>query len=383
VRPIRVLHCIPHVHLGGADLCAISLVHSLDEIDGIEARLCVFQGSLAPPQRLAGLKDPLLMDFRGVHARPDEFLKFRTSLRKAVRGWQPDIVHSHLWPACRWSTSALMGTEVNHVWHIHDTRQWIEGSKPRDRIFRAWTRWLLTREEPVLLSVSRAAAQYSAKPLGFPPEHCHIVPCGVDPDRFRAMTSPGSGRMVVGLAAQFRPEKGHDILLRAVGLLAQRGVEVELRLAGDGPTLKKMQELAVELGLDRQVHFLGHVADVPRFLSELDLFVLPSTAFEGLPVCLLEAMSMRVPVVATAVAGTPEIIRDGVTGRLVPPRNVGALADAMADHLGGEQVRSERMIDQAEALVRDSFTVGAVAVRVGEIYRHALRCTNGDRMHAV
>lgn len=358
--------------MGGADLCAIALVRALDEIDGIEARLCVFQGTIAPSERLVGLRHPLLMDFRGEHARPNEFLRFRASIREAARAWQPDIVHSHLWPACRWTTSALLGTEVRHVWHIHDTREWIHSTKSRDQFFRAWTRWLLSREKPHVFSVSRAAAQYSANPLGLCAEDCQIVPCGVDPDRFRSTAKPKSTRRVVGLAAQFRPEKGHDVLLRAVKVLVQQGLDVELRLAGDGSTRARIQKLAAELGLERQVRFLGHLDDIPGFLSELDLFVLPSTAFEGLPLCLLEAMSMRIPVVATAVAGTPEIVRDGVTGRLVPPGKVEALANAMANSLVGGVAQSDEMIRRAEGLVREAYTLEAVSMRVRDIYRHVL-----------
>lgn len=372
VNPIRVLHCIPHVHLGGADLCAIELVHELDSVDGIDARICVFQGNRAPPERLTRLREPLLLDFRGKHTRPNEFLRFRKSIRQSVEDWKPNIVHSHLWPACRWATSALLNTNVRHVWHIHDTRQWIESTRTRDRLFRVWTRWLIGRAKPRLLSVSRAAAQHSAKTLGFRAEDCQIVPCGIDPYRFQSTTRRKSARNVVGLAAQFRPEKGHDVLLRAVQLLAQQGVDVELRLAGDGSTWTRMQELAAELGLEKQVLFLGHVHDIPGFLSELDLFVLPSRAFEGLPVCLLEAMSMRIPVVATEVAGTPEIVRDGVTGRLVPPGDVEALAQAMAQSLASQATEFDDMLDRAKRLIRGAYTVEAVSRKVHDVYRHVL-----------
>lgn len=313
------------------------------------------------------------MEFRGAHLRLDEFVRFRTALREAVRAWQPDIVHSHLWPACRWSTSTLLGADIKHVWHIHDTRQWIESSKPRDRFFRIWTRWLLGRVNPRLLSVSQAAAQHSAKPLGFHAEDCQIVPCGIDSCHFQATTRRKSAQKVAGLAAQFRPEKGHDVLLRAVKVLAEQGTYVELRLAGDGSTLARMRELTAELGLERQVLFLGHVDDIPGFLSELDLFVLPSTAFEGLPVCLLEAMSMRIPVVATEVAGTPEIVRDGVTGRLVPPGNVAELAQVMAESLASQTTESKAVLERAERLVREAYTVEAVTRKVHDVYIHALK----------
>jgi glycosyltransferase involved in cell wall biosynthesis len=127
-------------------------------------------------------------------------------------------------------------------------------------------------------------------------------------------------------------EKGHADLLDALAKVAASGHRFSVVIAGDGPERRVLEERARALGIADLIHFLGYVDRPQLVLEETDLMVLPSHT-EGLPNAALEALAMGVPVLATAVGGTPEVITDGETGRLVPARAPEALAREVVDFL--------------------------------------------------
>lgn len=164
------------------------------------------------------------------------------------------------------------------------------------------------------------------------PERVHVVPLGVDltlfsPDeRDRDDDEPIRILNVAGMS----PRKGQAVLLRAFARLRSAGRHVGLTVAGDGDERSSLEAEARRLGVADHVEFLGAVGhdQVAEQLRRCDIFCLPSFA-EGLPMVLMEAMAAGKPVVSTAIAGTPELIENGVSGLLVPPAHVDALAQAL------------------------------------------------------
>jgi glycosyltransferase involved in cell wall biosynthesis len=130
---------------------------------------------------------------------------------------------------------------------------------------------------------------------------------------------------VIVCVAEFRSSKGHDHLLEAADLLRSRGRKFRLWLVGDGDLRQTVERQIARLGLQQVVTLLGVRADIPEILAESDVFCLPSL-WEGLPGAVMEAMSAGLPVVATAVGGVCELVRDGDTGLVVPPGEPTALA---------------------------------------------------------
>jgi glycosyltransferase involved in cell wall biosynthesis len=128
--------------------------------------------------------------------------------------------------------------------------------------------------------------------------------------------------------ARLSPEKDLANLLRAVALVVSKAPEFRLDIAGDGPCRTELQALAAELKLASQVRFLGEVRDIAKLLGQARLFVLPSQT-EGISLTILEAMARGLPVLATNVGGTPEIVVSGTSGLLVPPRDPVALAEGI------------------------------------------------------
>jgi glycosyltransferase involved in cell wall biosynthesis len=132
---------------------------------------------------------------------------------------------------------------------------------------------------------------------------------------------------VFGVVARLVPIKGVHIVVRAVAQLCKEG-RVELKIFGDGPQRLMLENQIAELGLRDVVQLYGWIDDVTDALAEVDCLVLASTS-EGTPRCILEAASVAVPAIATAVGSTPDIIQDGVTGWLVPAGDEDALTQAM------------------------------------------------------
>jgi glycosyltransferase involved in cell wall biosynthesis len=133
---------------------------------------------------------------------------------------------------------------------------------------------------------------------------------------------------VIGNVGRFTKQKGHIYFLEMAYLLLKRDPRCEFILIGTGELLPEMKARARDMGLGDRLHFLGPRSDVEELLKVMDVFV-SSSLWEGLPTVLLEAMAIGVPVVATSVSGSEELVKDGHTGLLVPPADAGSLSDAV------------------------------------------------------
>jgi glycosyltransferase involved in cell wall biosynthesis len=165
---------------------------------------------------------------------------------------------------------------------------------------------------------------------------------------------PEPPRLVVGAAGRLSPEKGYGVLVEAAASVARDIPDVGFVHFGDGPLRAELARRVADLGLEGRFRFAGFRTDLHRALPHLDLFVQPSFT-EGLPVVVLEAFAAGLPVVATAVGGTPEVVADGENGRLVPPGDPRALALRVAETLADAGAR-RAMGDRGRALVLDRFT---------------------------
>ncbi len=182
----------------------------------------------------------------------------------------------------------------------------------------------------------------------------------------RAELGIGPDEIVVGTVANFRAQKDYPNLLAAARLLADREVGVRIVAVGQGPQEAEMRALHAKLGLGDRVVLLGQRDDAVRVLSGCDIFAMASNN-EGLPVALMEALALGLPVVATAVGGIPEAVTDGVEGHLVPPRNPERLASAIQDLVE----HPERRAEFAAAATRggDRFDIRRTTARIESIYR--------------
>jgi glycosyltransferase involved in cell wall biosynthesis len=200
------------------------------------------------------------------------------------------------------------------------------------------------------------------------PDRTVVIPNGVEvPPRRRPV--PAARPVTLLSIGRLRPPKDFVTLVRALARL-DRGT-VRLRIAGDGPDRAALADEVRRLGLDGDVELLGTRTDVGELLAAADVFVLASDS-EGLPMSVLEAMAAGLPVVASAVGGVPELVRDGDTGALVPPRDPAALAAALA-RLAAEPELRERLGEAGRRRIEDEFSLSDCRRAHLEVYRAALR----------
>ena len=194
-----------------------------------------------------------------------------------------------------------------------------------------------------------------------------IVHCGVDPNLFEAKRHHGRGNRLL-FVGRLAAAKGLTILLQAVSALDG----ITLEIAGDGPDRRMLEESAHELNISDRTKFLGYQSpeQVRDLLKRTDVFVLSSFA-EGLPVVLMEAMAAGVPVVATHIAGIPELVEDGHNGLLVPPGSAGATAEAIRRLLDDANLRNRFAIAGREK-VKQEFNVQAESRWLAAIMAGAL-----------
>lgn len=371
--PLRVVQVIPQMGCGGAERVVGELLGALDA-EVVVSKLCVLGMENTFPDRLRGLvEEPVFLGYRGSLKDVRGLWRCVRRLRSLIQEWRANVVHSHLWPAARVAGLAVRGLGVAHVVHVQDTRPWVRGTSARARLQRLLTRRTVLPSQPTFVAVSQAAANYNAGPLKLERSRLRVIPNGVDPDTFRPSerASGHSGPVRIGMAARFSPEKGHRHLLEAVAKLRSRETRLEVLLAGEGSLRLECARLAAEWGIADCVRFLGLLEDVPRFLQSLDLFVLPSVAAEGLPLSVLEAMSTGLPVIATDIAGVPEVIADCENGLLVPPGDVEALAAAI-ERLVRNEAQRQSLGLAARRTVQEHFTLQQTSRQIEEAYREAV-----------
>ena len=224
---------------------------------------------------------------------------------------------------------------------------------------QGYARWLLRADRVVanssfvdrMVSVSESTSRFCVEVEGIRPEKLITIPNGIDLDAFQSARSKNPSvhlrkqigvdpdSIVIITVARLHPQKGHRYLLNAVPAVVAQAPKAVFVLVGDGQLRGEIEESVIKRGIDRYVRILGRRDDVPDLLHISDLFVLPSL-WEGMPNAVLEAMAAGLPVVATRVDGTPEVVMHGVTGLLVPPGDAAGLADAIIRVLNDPDRRS-------------------------------------------
>jgi glycosyltransferase involved in cell wall biosynthesis len=176
---------------------------------------------------------------------------------------------------------------------------------------------------------------------------------------------------LIGMVARLQPVKGHRFFLEAAARAIGKEPKAQLVLVGDGPLKRDIEDQAARLGIRERVHMLGDRTDAARLVASFDLLVLASL-HEGLPNAVMEAMAAGVPVVATAVGGTKELIADGETGYLAPPGDACALGERITFALANEAERM-RVAASGRRFINVEFGMERMVESVEKLYDELMR----------
>ncbi len=368
---LRVLHVIPHLAAGGAERVVVELIREMEKEEECEVKLVVLSDVDRFPGRFELCEKPVFLGYEGSLWDWRGWRRCVKGLIREIEGWGADLVHSHLWPASRVAGVAARRAGVGHVAHVHDTRSWVGGRSMKDRYQRWLTRRCLQGRAVRYVAVSAAAGEYNTRHLGLNQSQMAVIRNGVDLEYFGLgyNESGEEGVVRIGLAARLNPEKGHRYLLQALAEVVKvEDLDVRLYLAGEGSLKRDLERQVGELGIEGCVEFMGLVRDVPEFLRGVDIVVLPSVGAEGLPMTILEGMAMERAVLATRVAGAPEVIEDGVNGLLVEAGDVGGLAEAIT-RLARDKSLRERLGKAARATIEKGYSIEGVVASIRGLYR--------------
>jgi len=292
-------------------------------------------------------------------------------LARLLRRHDPDIVHMHTSHAHGLGVAAslLAGRGKRVVSRRVDFP--VKGLSARLKYGRVVDRFIAITEAvaDVLRSAGVATDRISIAHSGIDPDRVR----GGDGARFRASVGVPDDAPLVGTVAHFAWHKGLEHLIRAWPDVVSAIPDAHLVLVGDGEDRGLLEREIAAAGVDASVLLPGFRRDVPDVLAALDVFVLPSV-MEGMGTSLLDAMAARRPVVASSVGGIGEIVIDGETGLLVPPRAPSILAGAIVATLTDADAVARR-VDAAEARMLASFTSDAMVRATLDAYERALAAT--------
>jgi glycosyltransferase involved in cell wall biosynthesis len=323
---MRIFLLSTSMGMGGADQQILILARAM-RARGHQVRIVALAplGPMGLEARTEGIPVDSL-DLRrnlGILSRP-----FR--LIRMIRAWRPDVLHSHMVHANLLARAvrplARVPALVSTIHSIND------GGWARMAAYRL-TNWLVDR----YTIISHTAAERYVAIGAVPAERLQVIPNAVDTQRFsRCSESRAAIRAELGLGdefawlavGRFEEPKDYPTMIAAFAQLAAERPASRLLLAGKGSLREEVEALVQAAGLQTRVSFLGVRRDIPELMSAADGYVL-SSAREGMPVVLLEAAAVELPVVATQVGGVAEVVEDGRTGFLVPARSPAALGAAM------------------------------------------------------
>jgi glycosyltransferase involved in cell wall biosynthesis len=374
--PIRVLHVIDHLGLGGAQTFLFDLVVEQRRSGLVEPAVCCLTEPTLLSRRFSVLRVPLYHLDAGRRNLVD-IASIPHRLLRLMRRQSCDLVHTHLFVSGVFGRVAAMMDIVPSV---------VQEQRNETDVANAFKRCIdhaLGRQTAAVICVSQTTKDFNVQAKGIDPGRIWVIPNSINPERLStdattfqrermldALGLSGVDRIVIGIG-RLEEQKRFDIFLQAAKLVSEQLPHVGFLIVGDGSRRNRLDSLAAELGVHPSVRFTGARSDVPTLLGISDLFVLTSD-FEGLPVTLLEALAMRVPAVATDVDGTSEVLGRGMGGILVPPRDPVAVAEAVVSLLRDEK-RRRIMGQQGRQLVEDVYSIRVVNEQVDEVYRAVLQ----------
>ncbi len=373
-----IVHVIYRLGVGGLENGLVNLVDHLN--DYRHAIVCLTEAT--DFRRRIRRGD---VSIHELHKREGQDPALYHRLYRLLRRLRPAVVHTRNLAAleCQlpaWLARVPVRIHGEHGWDVFDP----DGTNRKYQWLRRAFRPLIQHYVPL----SRQLEAYLVERIGVPAKKITRIGNGVDTDRFHPPESgrepiPGCpftdpGLVLVGTVGRMHGVKDQVTLARAFATLLQSEPRlrrtVRLVMVGDGPLRRECETVLAEAGLGALAWLPGARNDIPQVLRGLDLFVLPSRA-EGISNTILEAMATGLPVVATGVGGNGELVRDGASGRLVPPADPARLAEAMAVYLKDPALRRDHGREGRRLAVAE-YSLAGMCDAYAKLYARQLAARN-------
>jgi glycosyltransferase involved in cell wall biosynthesis len=287
-------------------------------------------------------------------------------LYRLLRRERIDVVHAHKFGSNVWGT--LVGRLARVPVIVAHEHTWSFEGQP---VRRFLDRELIGRGSTVFVAVSEEDRRRMIEVEGVKPEKLLFVPNGIEPrsprgSDVRAELGIPVDAPLIGAVGVLRPQKALDVLVRAVAPLVREHTDLRVLIVGEGPERQALTDLIAGEGVGDRVLLTGFRDDIPDVLGALDVAV-SSSAFEGSPLAMMEFMEAARPIVATSVGGVPDLIDDGVHGRLVRAGDLEGLREALREMLNDREA-ARRMGERAQERRRREFDLEVVVRRFEALY---------------
>ncbi|PZU51800.1 MAG: TIGR03088 family PEP-CTERM/XrtA system glycosyltransferase [Thauera sp.] len=365
----KVVHVIHHFGTGGIENGMVNLFNNFPQGEFDHHVVCL-QGHSHFVERIR----PGRVTFHDVKKRPGKDPAHYFRLWRMLRALRPDVLHTRNLSALEavivgWLAGVPARVHGEHGRDVFD----LDGSNTRYNRLRRLVKPFVHR----YLTVSRDLQSWLSATVGVEPARIHQIYNGVDKQRFHPRTDArrallpadfGGDRFVLGSVGRMVGVKDYPTLVRAfIDAVRQPGCEdLRLVIVGDGGSRAECQRLLDEAGVADRAWLAGERKDIPDLMRCFDLFVLPSLG-EGISNTILEAMACGLPVVATAVGGTPELVEDGVNGRLFTPGDVAALSSHVQQYASDAALRN-RHGSASRQKIEASFSIEAMVAAYRDTY---------------
>ncbi|ULA61354.1 MAG: Glycosyl transferase, group 1 [Nitrospira sp.] len=352
---------------GGAERVISNLAASLNP-DRYRAVLCLFRpGWIQERSEVRGIRSFIIP----THGMTD--WQWALQFKRLLRQERVDLIHAHEFDANVQGTFVAAISGIPLVATVHGKNYFWERFRRRLAY-----RWVSRRA--TMVAVSQNLKQFIVEKVGVSPERIKVLYNGVDAsprydrvdvDDCKKELGLPENHQIVGVVGNLYPVKGHQYLIDGLPAILAKCPNTSFVFAGRGELEAALKAQVRRLGIETNVFFLGLRQDIPRILAMLDVFVLPSLS-EGLSMAILEAMSAGKPVIATQVGGNPELVLNGETGFLVPPRDSQALASSVVTLLTNRQ-QAAQYAERGKRRAEGQFSLRTMVCAYQSLYDECLK----------
>lgn len=370
----KVLYVIGQLGVGGGERQLFQLIEGLDRTRYSAEVVTFTRGGLLEKDFAA------LCPVHVFHKTKATELSVLASLAGLIRTMRPGILHTYLFPSnWRGALAARTGRRPVTIQFVGNLGVWM------GPIRRAMERWATRAADAVIFEAPRIG-EFLADRIGVSRDRLVMIPNGVSLDLYhpsvdgpgplRRTLWPEEGIRIFGAVMSLLPKKNPHLLVEAAARVLKQAPSARFFIAGDGPLREEVQERIDALGIGSSFRLLGIRRDIPEILRNIDALTLCSDR-EGCPNVVLEAMASGLPVVATEAGGTDQLVKDGVTGRLVPIRDVESYARALLE-VAEDPAKARGMGSEGLRMVRERFSIQRMVETTQALYGRLLEARHGS-----